>query len=178
MKAKLIQLEPVVNEYGKAFAVFEISAASLAELEEYRDKDAELSIKKPSKEKTRNANSYFHVLARKIGQCDGISETHSKNILIGLYGQPEYIEDVKATIKTNLTPEIVNEIEEPHFKFIKCDDDGIYWYYIYRGTHTYNREEMSKLIDGTVQIAMSKGIETLTPDETKHLLEVWKGEKS
>lgn len=53
-----------------------------------------------------------------------------------------------------------------------------YFYRVYRGSHTYNTEEMSILIDGVVQEAKDQGIETATPDEIERLKSLWKGGKN
>ena len=50
----------------------------------------------------------------------------------------------------------------------------ITFYRVYRGSHTYNTEEMSILIDGTVQEAKDLGIETMTPDQIEEMKQKWK----
>ncbi len=52
----------------------------------------------------------------------------------------------------------------------------ITFYRVYRGSHTYNTEEMSILIDGTVQEAKDLGIETMTPDQIEEMKQKWKVE--
>lgn len=49
-------------------------------------------------------------------------------------------------------------------------------YLLLRGSHTYNTQEMSRLIDGTIQDAKEQGIETATPDELRRMKEQWKVE--
>ena len=57
-------------------------------------------------------------------------------------------------------------------------DDGKAYrvYLLLRGSHTYNTEEMSILIDGTVQDAKEQGIETATPDELERMKQQWRVE--
>ena len=43
----------------------------------------------------------------------------------------------------------------------------------YYGSHTYDTEEMSRLIDGVVTECRELGIETLPPDELKRMKEQW-----
>ena len=42
-----------------------------------------------------------------------------------------------------------------------------------RGSHTYNTDEMSKLIDGAVSEAKDLDIETLTPNQIREMKERW-----
>ena len=44
---------------------------------------------------------------------------------------------------------------------------------VMRGSHTYDTDEMSKLIDGTVSEAKDLGIETLTPNQIREMKERW-----
>ena len=91
------------------------------------------------------------------------------------------MDDGKAIIyKTNAPVEYVQELEEIHMKFMKQGDDGAYWYKVYRGSHTYDTSEMSKLLEGTVWEAKAQGIETKTPEELHRLEMLWreKGKQS
>jgi len=97
-----------------------------------------------------------------------------KNDLITQYGQILYIDEGHALIyKTNAPPEYMREREEVHMELIKIGEDGAYWYRAYRGSHTYNTEEMAKLIEGTVLECKNYGIETATPEELKQMQERW-----
>jgi hypothetical protein len=75
--------------------------------------------------------------------------------------------------KTNATPEFMKEREEVHMELIKIGEDGAYWYRAYRGSHTYNTEEMARLIQGTVMECKDHGIETATPEEIAQMQERW-----
>ena len=110
----------------------------------------------------------------KLRQKMGISMAHMKNILITSYGQIEYISEGQALIyKTNAPMEYIQELEEAHLKFMKQGEDGAYWYKVYRGSHTYNSQEMSQLLEGTKQEAEAVGIEVKTPDEIARLVSLW-----
>ena len=75
--------------------------------------------------------------------------------------------------KTNAPVEYIQELEDAHMKFIKQGEDGAYWYKVYRGSHTYNKDEMKILLEGTVAEAKEQGIETKTPDELARLAALW-----
>lgn len=141
-------------------------------------KDEELVVKVARKKDRRSldSNSYFHILARKLSQKLGISETACKNHLIASYGQAECFDDEAIIYKTNAPEDYMMEREEIHSKLVKIAEENgkmIYFYRIYRGSHTYNTEEMAHLIDGTVQECKAQGIETATPDEIAHMAELW-----
>ena len=135
----------------------------------------------PHKEKAKrslNANAYFHVLVQKLAQAQNppISLAKCKNMMIADYGQPEYIDDQQAIIKSNVPQEKMQEIEYLHTSLVKvAEEQGttVYFYRIYRGSHTYNTEEMQKLIAGVVQECENVGIQTATPNELKHMMELW-----
>ena len=50
-------------------------------------------------------------------------------------------------------------------------------YIFYKHTHTLDKAEMARLIDGVVYEAQELGIETRTPDEIASLIENWEGGK-
>lgn len=139
-------------------------------------KDLQLCVKlsKYSKKRSLDSNAYFHVLCDKLRQAAGVSMAAMKNDLITQYGQILYIDEGHALIyKTNAPPEYMREREEVHMELIKIGEDGAYWYRAYRGSHTYNTEEMAKLIEGTVLECKNYGIETATPEELKQMQERW-----
>jgi hypothetical protein len=73
----------------------------------------------------------------------------------------------------------MQEIEYLHTALVKVSEENntpVYFYRIYRGSHTYNTEEMQKLIAGTVQECENVGIETATPNEIAKMIAQW-GEK-
>lgn len=133
--------------------------------------ELDITIDKHRKKRSRDANAYFHVLVDELRQVLDISFTACKNHLITSYGQIEYIGDEPAVIKTNVPPEQMQEQETLHCKpiAVKNPEEGVYWYRVYRGSHTYNSKEMNILISGTVQEASAQGIEVLTPNEIARL---------
>jgi len=70
----------------------------------------------------------------------------------------------------------MQELEAAHMKFYKQGDDGAFWYIAYRGSHTYDTQEMHKLLEGTIYEAKEQGIETKTPDEIRRMEQLWKQE--
>lgn len=135
-----------------------------------------LSIKigKNRKKRSLDSNAYFHVLCDKLRQKMNLSMASCKNEMITSYGQILYLDDGEALVyKTNAPPEFIKEREEVHMKYIKTGKDGAHWYRVYRGSHTYNSEEMAKLIEGTIAECKDQNIETATPDELKKMAMLW-----
>lgn len=139
--------------------------------------DLAVEIKKYREKRSRDANSYFHVLVGKIADTLNISKSRCKNILIGRYGQIDYIDGQPVMIKTQITA--TDMLEQENLHCIPCggktEDNGLqtYYYRVYRGSHTYNTKEMSVLIDGTVSEAKELGIETIPPAELQAMKERW-----
>jgi hypothetical protein len=136
---------------------------------------------KPYKEKrSLNANSYFHVLTDKLRHYHRVSMAVMKNDLISSYGQFEYMDGQIVYIKTQIPPEKMAEQEHLHCQYVKTID-GLHFYRVCRGTHTYNTAEMARLIDGTVSECKEAGIETLPPYEIERMKREWgkpKGKKA
>ena len=133
------------------------------------DELVDVEIKKHREKRSLSANAYFHVLCDKLRKVLGISLAACKNSLITSYGQIQYVDDLPLTYGTKAPPEYVRELEELHMKLFRAEPDGWNWYVVYRGSHTYNTQEMAQLIDGTIEECKLQDIETLTPDELARL---------
>lgn len=143
-----------------------------------RGKIADLRAVEYKEHRSLNANGYFHVLVAKIAEKiqPPLSKPACKNMLIGRYGQIDLIDEQPIFIKTQIPPEQMQEQESLHA--ICCgnkQENGLqlYFYRVYRGSHTYNTKEMSVLIDGIVQEAKDLGIETYTPEQIERLKALW-----
>lgn len=154
-------------------------------IEDLEGKDLKIKVNKSTKPRSLDANAYFHVLCDALRQKLGISMAKCKNMLITSYGQIEYIDEGQALYyKTNAPIEYIEEQEMPHLKYVRTMPDGANMYRVYRGSHTYNSQEMHLLLEGTIQECLAQGdIEVRTPDEIRKMEMVWnikqqmKGEK-
>lgn len=141
-----------------------------------REKIFDLSEHKDIRRRSLDSNSYFHVLCDKLRQKLGISMARCKNQLIADYGQIEYIDEQPMIYKTNAPEEYMMELETIHTKCVKVTEENgkdVYFYRIYRGSHTYNTAEMAKLIEGTIQECKAQDIETASPAELEHMQKLW-----
>lgn len=167
------------GKWKVTFAINEASALSQIENIQSCEK---LSIKAVQfrEKRSLNANAYFHVLVGKIAEAKTQSKAWAKNELICRYGQPQYLPDGDVMIyKTNAPVEFMRELESIHsipVKFSEENGKEVVFYKIYRGSSTYNTQEMSALIDGTVAEAKEHGIETMTPDELSRMKAAWQND--
>ena len=149
---------------------------NVGEINKLKGKTLDIKLTTHREKRSLDANAYFHVLVDKIRGETGYSFSRVKNELITSYGQIEYLMGQQVVIKTNIPPDQMLEQETLHCKPVKVEiQDGkeITFYRVYRGSHTYNTEEMSKLIDGTVQEAKDLGIETMTPAQIQRMMELY-----
>ena len=147
-------------------------------LEEIVDKDLKIKLTRVTKPRSLDSNAYFHVLCDKLRSKLNVSMSYMKNHLITSYGQMEYIDEgMPAAIKSNVPFEKMRELETPHLKYVKMSEDGNYMYFLYRGSHTYNTQEMHQLLEGTIQEAKDQGIETMTPEEIRKMESLWEQKK-
>ena len=136
------------------------------------DAEVDIDIKPHRAKRSLNANAYFHVLVDKLRTALRIGFSECKNDLITSYGQVEYIGDEQVIIKTNVPPDKMRQSEILHCLCVKTTQEAgknVFFYRVYRGSHTYNSQEMAQLIDGTIQEAKAQDIETLTPAELMRL---------
>ena len=160
---------------GKVKVTFDV--VGVPEVEDIRECMLTIRAVKYREKRSLDANAYFHVLVDKLRQVLRISFAACKNYLITSYGQVEYIDGSQVVIKTNIPPHQMEQHETLHCKSARVDvlDNGkeVWFYRVYRGSHTYTRTEMAMLIDGTVEECTAQGIETLPPDKLKELEEAW-----
>lgn len=141
------------------------------------DRGKKFDLTEHREKRSLDSNSYFHVLCDKLRQKLGMSMARCKNHLIADYGQIEYIDEGEPLIyKTNAPEDRMMELETPHTKCIKIAEENgkqVYFYRVYRGSHTYNSAEMAQLIRGTVEECKAQDIETATPNELAQMAALW-----
>lgn len=170
MRGKLLDISKDI--FTEKFTVI-FTVEDIGNIEELKDVDLDISVKKYSEKRSLSANSYFHVLVGKIAEKLTISKAKAKNILICKYGQPEMVDGSPMIYKTNAPAEYMEELESIHTIPVKFDGNAIF-YKVYRGSSTYNSVEMNRLIEGTVADAKELGIETLTPEEIAKMMAIWR----
>lgn len=142
------------------------------------DGDLRLKAVKWREKRSLNANSYFHVLVGKIAEKTGQSRTEVHNQLISDYGRVEMNDDHVMDIIMDAEVDW-RKVESLHLHPTTArrvmDNGRVYQVYlVMRGSHTYDTQEMSHLIEWTIAEAENLGIETVTPDEKARMLQQWK----
>lgn len=143
-------------------------------VDELKDKE-KLSIEvKPYREKrSLDANAYFFVLADKLAERLHITkEEVYRNAIRDIGGVSETVcvkdEAVHRLCEGWSKNGLGWQTDTFPSKISGCTNVVLYY-----GSSTYDKEQMSRLIEHTVQDCHAVGIETRTPDEIANLLSMW-----
>ena len=183
------KIRDVLLTVGGRMIVTIESEGGTGEIDNLLEKRIRVTLKQWKEKRSLDANAYFHVLCDRLRQElskeTPMSMARCKNHLIASYGQVMYLESGEPLVyKTNAPPEFCLELETPHLALVRTDwENGktVYFYRMYRGSHTYDSLEMSRLIDGTIAECKDQGIETMTPAQLEKMLGAWeeaRGKKS
>ena len=144
------------------------------------DKEFELIIREYKELRSLKANNYSWALTDKLADkmlIAGVKlskeEMHAE--MIYRYGQPEYDGDQSVIISALEGIDLTEYY--PYAREIgQGETNGklfSHWR-IYRGSHTYNKQEMTMFIKGIVEECRELGIETETPDEIARMISLMK----
>lgn len=171
-------LQPVIDyATGRLTVLFAPDQDFRQAYEELKGKDKlSLEIKAYRRKRSLNANAYYWTLVTKLAKVTGLSNPECHNMMLRGYGQPEVFENkcVYLTIPdTEEAEKRVNNATDYHLQptsQVREGNDGIMYrtYKLLRGSHTYDSEEMTRLIDGLISECKHAGIpdrEIATPDE-------------
>ena len=144
------------------------------------EKDYDLTIKEHKEKRSLQANNYSWALTDKLSEkmlVAGVrlskEEMHAE--MIYRYGQPEYNGD-KAVIISVLDGVDVTQFY-PYAKEIgqgEVNGNLFTHWRVYRGSHTYDKREMSLFIRGIVEECHELGITTETPEEIARMISLMK----
>lgn len=156
---------------------YEITFTVQQDLSDYvddlRDKLLDVKVSEYRKKRSLNANSYFHKLNGLLAEAMNVSCNYMKNYLISQYGQRLIVDDVPIAIKTNLPVENVLEMSDIHMWPINGGDDTAKYYAVFRGTHTYDSREFSRLLEGVAYECDMQGIQRKSSEELESLIKEW-----
>lgn len=130
-----------------------------------------IEVKKFTEKRSLNANAYFHVLVGKIAEAMRLSMSEVKKRMVFDYGTQLGAFRAEATIPLEAAFTYFQIIRESKGTKRPCVD-VIVW----KPTHTLDKAEMARLIDGVVEEAKQLGIETRTPNEIADMLNLWEQE--
>lgn len=130
-----------------------------------------IEVKKFTEKRSLNANAYFHLLVGKIAEVVRLPMSEVKRKMVFDYGTQLGAFRAEATIPLEAAFTYFQIIRESKGTKRPCVD-VIVW----KPTHTLDKAEMARLIDGVVEEAEQLGIETRTPNEIADMLNLWEQE--
>lgn len=130
-----------------------------------------IEVKKFTEKRSLNVNAYFHLLVGKIAEVVKLPMSEVKKKMVFDYGTQLGAFRAEATIPLEAAFTYFQIIRESKGTKRPCVD-VIVW----KPTHTLDKAEMARLIDGVVEEAKQLGIETRTPNEIADMLNLWEQE--
>lgn len=157
----------------------EVSDITLQELRKAGKQEKLTVVLKTWKNKrSLDANAYYWALVEKISKLNSTSKNVVHNIMLERYGALERMEGgqlIPVCIRDDIDYRELNYMHlKPTSKTLEKSGVRYRWYYLIKGSSQYNTTEMSVLIDGIVSECKELEIETLPPDELRHMKEAWK----
>jgi hypothetical protein len=134
--------------------------------EALKDVVVEVSVRKWSAKRSKNANAYFHVLVNQISISIGASDDEVKRDLIVQYGTLARDSDDQI-VEFRLPPSVDVEAIYPYTRLYKQVEEAgkeFNCYLVYKHSSDMDSKEMAHLIDGAITVAQELGIDTDTPE--------------
>ena len=151
---------------GKGRLTLDLEDDFRQQYDRLHDVDIDITIKKHSDHRTLKANAYLWALITEIGNRLRISKEEVYEMMLHCYGQggavsvqSKYADKFE---RMNKYTEVLGESEL----------NGQTWkhYRFWIGSHEYNRDEFSILLDGVIQEAKSLDIEIRPQEEIDSML--------
>lgn len=165
---------------GNLTLTFAVDEGEAANIEKLKDCDLVIDIKKFYEKRSLNANRYFWKL------CDLIAEklgSDKDTIYLMQIRRDGVWQDFEARRETlPLLKQMFREVEILKDGIILYDQEtgeteDRFEARCYLGSSHYDKKQMARLIDGTVQAAKELGIETWTQEEIDRLINTWEANK-
>ena len=161
------------NLQGDVIVSFAIEdEEAIAKLEKDKDKILVLETKRHSDKRSLNANAYFWVLCDKMAKVLRTTKEAIYSLQLSRYGVFVDLDIERPAMsllqgKFRYIEEVIEDrLTESDRITARC----------YFGSSSYTKEEMARLIDGTVEDAKELGIDTWTPDEIERAIAAWEGD--
>lgn len=166
---------------GKLLLTFEMGQDLSGKLDAIQGKVLRITVKQWRKKRSLDANAYYWVLITKLAEALHISKPRCHNLMLRRYGQNLMIDGAGVYIRipdTEKAEETALEASEYHIRptsEVVSGNQGVNYrtYVMLKGSHQYDTEEMSQLIDGLVEECKAMGIETLPPEELAQMMEAY-----
>lgn len=154
MQGELIKAERDGNAC-KVTALLYDAPAILDKVVKLSGKEVNIIISEPKEKRSLDSNAYFWLLVNRLADKLHTSKEEMYLKLLKDYGQ-----SIVVTVKQGL------DLSQAGFKYYEVIKDGLIngkpftAYKVFIGSSQYTKEQMSVLIDGTVQECKELGIET------------------
>lgn len=142
------------------------------------EKDLSITMTKWREQRSLSANAYYWVLVSKISEITGHSNAAVHNLLLRRYGVPETIDGELITTFIPDTDEAEKDVlnkEIYHLKptsYTKQGKNGTFRAYVLlKGSSDFDTKEMARLINGAIDEAKDLGIDTVSTEEVKRMME-------
>jgi hypothetical protein len=173
MRGKLKDL--TFGAHGEQHITITVTQDFRQDFDLLKDAEVNVQIKKWREPRSRDANAYFHVLVNKIAEAQSLGDDEVKRSLVVEYGA--LAKDENGNTLGAMLP-VSADIDDfyPYtrcYKTMELDGREYRCYLFYKRTHTLDSKEMSRLIDGAIQVAKELGIDTDTPEQIARYKEEW-----
>lgn len=133
--------------------------------------EIDVKISQHREKRSLNANAYFWKLCSEIARVIKATKEDVYEQMLRDSGVFDEFDEVPISIKLLS----IVDVSKIGGHWMEIDFDGEYSTYLkLKGSSEYDTKEMSELIDMTVDLAKTLGIETLTPDEIERMKSTWK----
>lgn len=164
MKGRLVDY--ILGRDGRSRLTIDLTDDFRNGWDKLHDKDVEISIKKYSEPRTLRANAYLWTLITEIGNALRKDKEEVYEDMLHSYGQGGAV-SVQEEFALNF--ERMNKYTE--FLGMSELNNKTWWHYrFWVGSHEYNREEFSILLDGVIQEAKQLGIEVRPKEDIESML--------
>ena len=177
MKATAFDLQRTYRDDWQLIATLDRESVKEAMrlVDQAHGKAYDLTVKIYRKARTIPANAYFHKLCNDLAAVLGVDDDEMKTHLVLKYGAVAERDGVPVTITLPHAADV-----QEFYRYAKWIESDEYTdtYLLYKQTHTLDRAEFSRLIDGTVEDCKELGIETIPPDELAQMMSTYEGGKA
>ena len=134
-----------------------------------------VKVSKYREHRSLDANAYFWTLVGKLAEALDKSKEDIYWEYVRHFGIYRTVEISEKAADTMIHMWKLHGLGWLAEKLDEGDHEGFVLINFYYGSSCYNGKQMSRLINAAVEDCKEQGIETMTPEEIKGMLEAWKG---
>lgn len=130
------------------------------------DKTYTIEIREKVQKRSLDQNAMYWSILGQVAKATGISNARCHNMMLRDYGQPLIIDGKYLAVKVRDTDEAEERLIESETEHLKptsrtetgSDGKEYRYYYIIRGSSTYDTKEMTRMIEGIKEEARQLGL--------------------